>query len=59
MFNLTAIEAQNLINLLRKVQNLGLTFDIGNAYIRREYINQQTALNAEINELIRELIECT
>ena len=40
-----------VLNLLFKAQYLGLTFDIGNAYIRREYINQQTALVTEIDRI--------
>jgi hypothetical protein len=59
MFNLSVTEAQKLMQLLQKVQRLSLSFDIGNAYIRRSYIDQQTALNAEIDALIKELTECT
>jgi hypothetical protein len=50
-----AEQIQNLLQLLKKAQYLGLTFYIGNAYISREYINQQTALNAEINAVMKEL----
>ena len=50
-------QTQKLLQLLKKAQYLGLTFYIGNAYISREYINQQTALNAEINAAIKELTE--
>ena len=46
---------QNLLQLLKKAQRLGLDFDIGNAYISREYINQQTALNAEIDAAAKDL----
>jgi hypothetical protein len=52
-----AEQIKKLLQLLKKAQYLGLTFYIGNAYISREYINQQTALNAEINAVIRELTE--
>ena len=50
-----AEQIQKLLQLLKKAQYLGLTFYIGNAYVSREYINQQTALNAEINAVIKEL----
>jgi hypothetical protein len=50
-------QIKKLLQLLKKSQYLGLTFYIGNAYISREYINQQTALNAEINAVIKELSE--
>ena len=52
-----ADQIKKLLQLLKKAQYLGLTFYIGNAYISREYINQQTALNAEINAAIKELTE--
>lgn len=52
-----ADQIQKLLQLLKKAQYLGLTFHIGTAYISREYINQQTALNAEINAAIKELTE--
>jgi hypothetical protein len=52
-----ADQIRNLLQLLKKSQHLGLTFYIGNAYISREYINQQAALNAEIDAAIRELTE--
>jgi len=52
-----ANQIQKLLQLLLKSQYLGLTFHIGTAYISREYINQQTALNNEIDAAIRELIE--
>jgi hypothetical protein len=52
-----ADQIRNLLQLLKKSQHLGLTFYIGNAYISREYINQQAALNAEINAAIKELTE--
>ena len=50
-------QIQKLLQLLKKAQYLGLTFHIGNAYVSREYINQQAALNAEIDAAIRELTE--
>jgi len=49
-----ADQVQKLLQLLKKSQYLGLTFYIGNAYISREYINQQTALNAEIDAVMKE-----
>jgi hypothetical protein len=53
-----ADQTEKLLQLLKKAQSLGLTFYIGNAYISREYINQQTALNAEIDAAIKELTPC-
>jgi hypothetical protein len=52
-----ADQIQKLLQLLKKSQHLGLTFYIGTAYISREYINQQAALNAEIDATIKELTE--
>ena len=49
-----ADQVQKILQLLQKAQALGLNFDIGSAYIRREYINQQTALNAEIDALLKD-----
>jgi predicted porin len=40
-----------LLDLLKQAQRLGLTFDIGTAYIRRSYIDEQDALNTKINAL--------
>ena len=37
-----------LANLLKEARSLGLTFDIGNAYIRKAYITEQTALRERI-----------
>lgn len=48
-------QIQKLLQLLKKAQRLGLSFDIGNAYIRRDYIEQQNALNAEIDAITKEL----
>ncbi len=53
------MDAKELIELLKDVQRLGLRFDIGNAYIRREYINQQEALNARVDAAIKELSSTT
>jgi phage host-nuclease inhibitor protein Gam len=50
-----AEQMQKLLQLLKKAQRLGLNFDVGNAYIRRDYIEQQAALNLEINALMKEL----
>ena len=50
-----AEQIQKLLQLLKKAQRLALSFDIGNAYIRRDYIEQQNALNAEIDAIAREL----
>jgi len=50
-----AEQIKKLLQLLKKSQHLGLTFYIGNAYISREFINQQAALNAEIDAAIQEL----
>jgi len=48
MDNMTA----ELIELLKRAQRLGLSFDIGTAYIRRSYIDEQTELNRRIDEAI-------
>lgn len=50
-----AAQIQKLLQLLKKSQHLGLSFYIGRAYISREFITQQTALNAEIDAAIQEL----
>lgn len=47
--------APELLDLLIKAQRLGLTFDIGTAYIRRSYIDKQDELNALINALIKKI----
>lgn len=39
----------SLILLLYEAQNLGLTFDIGRAYISRAYIDKQEEINRKIN----------
>jgi len=49
-----ADQIKKLLQLLKKAQYLGLTFHIGSAYISREFINQQTALNSEIDAVIKE-----
>jgi hypothetical protein len=51
---MTAEQSEKILQLLEKAQRLGLNFDIGNAYIRREYIDQQTTLNAEINAVLQQ-----
>jgi hypothetical protein len=38
-----------VLEMLKDAQRLGLTFDIGSAYIRREYITTQDALNKRID----------
>lgn len=38
-----------LVAMLGEAQRLGLTFDIGSAYIRRQYIDKQDELNARID----------
>lgn len=43
----------DLLWLLDKTQSLGLTFFVGNAYIRRSYIDAQDLLNAKINAIPR------
>lgn len=40
-----------LIELLNDTARLGLNFDIGNAYIRRSYIDEQTKLCARIKQV--------
>lgn len=40
-----------LVGLLLSSARLGLNFDIGNAYIRRDYITAQDALQKRIRDL--------
>ena len=40
-----------LVGLIREAARLGLTFDIGNAYICRAYIDKQDALQLQIKAL--------
>lgn len=47
----------NLIQVLKESERLGLTFDIGRAYISREYINQQTELRKQISNVLASLSE--
>jgi len=51
---ISADQVQKILQLLQKAQALGLNFDIGSAYIRRSYIDEQTALNAEINAILKD-----
>lgn len=51
---LDADQVQKILQLLQKAQSLGLNFDIGAAYIRRSYIDEQTALNAEIDAILKD-----
>lgn len=41
-----------LVALLKEATDLGLNFDVGTAYIRRSYIDQQTALRSRIKDAI-------
>jgi hypothetical protein len=52
---MTAEQARDLIDLLRKTAALGLTFDCGTAYIRRSYIDQQTVLLERVQGAIATL----
>lgn len=47
-----ATTVNELIALLKEAADLGLNFDIGTAYIRRSYIDQQTDLCARIKDAI-------
>jgi hypothetical protein len=49
---MTDKQTQDLVRLLKTAQQLGLRFDIGNAYIRRSYIDKQAQLNKEIDALL-------
>jgi hypothetical protein len=51
---ISADQVQKILQLLQKAQALGLNFDIGSAYIRRSYIDEQTALNAEIDTILKD-----
>lgn len=44
-----------LVGLIRAAAKLGLQFDIGSAYIRRSYIDEQDALNSQIAALVTAL----
>jgi len=46
---------QELAKLLIEARNLGLMFDIGNAYIRRSYIEQQESIKRRIDEALSKL----
>jgi hypothetical protein len=48
------IEIEKILQLLQRAQALGLNFDIGTAYIRRSYIDEQTALNAQIDAILKD-----
>ena len=45
-------QAQELIDLLRETAALGLTFDVGRAYIYRSYIDKQDELRSRITAAI-------
>lgn len=40
-----------LVALLNETKRLGLSFDIGSAYLRRSYIDKQTELRARIEQV--------
>ena len=40
-----------LVALLNDAKRLGLTFDIGTAYIRRSFIDKQTELRTRIKQV--------
>lgn len=46
--NAGLVTYSDLLALLQECRSLGLNFDIGNAYIRRAYIDKQDALRARI-----------
>ena len=46
---------KDLIDILQKVSQLGLEFDCGNVYIRRSYVDQQTALRERVAAAIATL----
>lgn len=52
---MNAAQTQELINLLRETRSLGLTFDCGNAYISKSYIDKQEELKKRISEAIKVL----
>ena len=43
---------KELVSLLKQSANLGLSFSIGNAYIRRSYIDKQEELINKIKQAI-------
>ena len=45
-------QAQELIDLLRETVTLGLTFDVGSAYISHSYIDKQDELRSRITAAI-------
>jgi hypothetical protein len=52
---MTNEQTQELVLLLKQAQRLGLRFDVGNAYIRRAYIDAQDELNARIDVLLKKV----
>lgn len=46
-----------LAALLGDAAKLGLTFDIGNAYIRRSYIDEQESMQSRIQSALRAIRE--
>lgn len=48
---------RELAQLLREARSLGLTFDIGRAYISRAYIDEQEALKARIKAALSQVPE--
>ena len=45
-------QRQELIELLRETAALGLTFDVGRAYISRGYVDKQAELRARIDAFV-------
>ena len=43
--------------LIQRAESLGLTFDIGRAYISRAYIDEQTELRKQISNVLASLSE--
>lgn len=46
---------EQLITTLQRAEKLGLTFDIGSAYIRRSYIDKQDELRKQISDLLERI----
>lgn len=51
--NAGLLNYDELVKLLIEARDLGLTFDVGSAYISRRYIDKQDELVAHINAAIK------
>lgn len=54
MYKMNDEQIKELIQLLRKAQDLSLNLFIGTAYISKAYIVKQNELNAKIDALLKD-----